>query len=364
VGFGSFAHFGISGPYVKSARGEIEIFDKSSGEWERAQSVFKLAKGDIIRTASSSQIDLIAPGSYTMRIKENAEVEIASLSHTRINGAVSYELRHGIALIDICTSFRGAEFIVKTPTAEARALGTKFAVDVTDGKKSKTWVGVIDGEVEVKSTHKPLTLAKAQEKIIVKAGQKTEVWKGKTPVSPERLLEEEWKKLEDLYQLEGKVRVALIISTGKDRARELLRPCPIYVSDVEPRTIPTLLEEAITDVNKAIEKKDRAAHFDAIGKLEQIVEKYPSPSYNVQFLLFIGAYYSYIDLFEEAIATFDKVVDKYPKSSLASLAQAAKAIIYEEELKDAETAIEIYKELLKYYPNSPEAEKARGKLGI
>ena len=98
--------------------------------------------------------------------------------------------------------------------------------------------------------------------------------------------------------------------------------------------------------------------------LEEVVEKHPNPKYDVQFLLYIGAYYEYLSYHEEAIATFEKVLKKYPDSPLASIAQCAIGVIYEEGLKDAERANAAYEQTLQKYPNSLEAIWVEERLGL
>ena len=100
---------------------------------------------------------------------------------------------------------------------------------------------------------------------------------------------------------------------------------------------------------------DKKEHLESIKLLEKIVDEYPNAKYDVQFLLYIGAYYEYISEHEEAIKAFEKVLDKYPDSPLASMAQCAIGIIYKDKLHDPEKARAAFKAVLDRYPNSLEA---------
>ena len=79
-------------------------------------------------------------------------------------------------------------------------------------------------------------------------------------------------------------------------------------------------------------------------------------------MLFIGAYYHYLDDHEAAKDTFARVLKEYPGTPLASLAECAKAYMCETSLKDQVTADRLYKEIIKKYPTSPEADFARERL--
>jgi cytochrome c-type biogenesis protein CcmH/NrfG len=298
-----------------------------------------------------------------MRIKENAEIRVANLTRRRLHGVASFYVKQGGVLVDIETSFRGSQFKILTPTAEAKALGTKFVVDVEDERSEKTWVGVLEGSVEVKSAYEPPRYAMAKRSVVVQAGEKTEVAPDAVPRTPQRLMEREWQRMQELYRIGRKPQVALLVSTGIYRVRELLRPCPLYISDEEPRTIPPLLEEALNAINEALQNKDREKHREAIATLEKIVEEYPDPRYNPQFLLFIAAYYNYLGMYQEAIDVLEEVLRGYPESSLASLAQCAIGVIYEEGMHDTQKATEAYQKVLRDYPHSPETWMAKKELG-
>ncbi|MFA4843122.1 MAG: tetratricopeptide repeat protein, partial [Candidatus Omnitrophota bacterium] len=157
-------------------------------------------------------------------------------------------------------------------------------------------------------------------------------------------------------------QVALLISTGPTRTRELLSATPLYISSKRSSILAEKFEPVANEINRAIRERSRERHIDGIRKLEEIVNKYPNPAYDVQFLLFIGAYYKYLGEYEMAIATFERVVNDYPNSSLASIAQCAIGIIYEEKLKDLERAKTAYQKVLSNYPQSPEVEEASAGL--
>ena len=66
--------------------------------------------------------------------------------------------------------------------------------------------------------------------------------------------------------------------------------------------------------------------------------------------------------YDNALRIFSKVISDYPASSLASLAQCAIATIYQQGIKDLDTAKKEYWGLIKTYPNSVDAIRAKEML--
>jgi len=339
----------VSGEGIVLARG---IMDKEPKAVEKA---YKFKAGDVITTENGSQIDIELAGKYAIRAKQNTSFKIAKLPARYKKDTVIFELTKGQMLIDIQKGFKGSRFVVDTKTAQAEALGTKFAVGVSSKHKDRTSVKVLEGKVEVKSRYKPKEFVIAKHTVVVGAGQKTEVAMGELPLRPQKLVEEDWRQLEELYQIGRKPQVILLVTNRPNRAKQLLRPCPIYISDEKPRVIPIVLEEAVLKIKDALESKDKAKHLESIKLLEKIVNEHPNPKYDVQFLLYIGTYYEFLNYHKEAIRAFERVVEKYPDSPLASMAVCAIGIIYEDKLEDQEAADRAFKQVLERYPHSLEA---------
>lgn len=340
-------------PILVAKKGIVFTQGAKDAEWKTIGIAQKLKVGDIVTTKEGSQVDIELSGKYTMRAKERTRFKIAKLTPRYGKGEASFELIEGKMLISINEGFKGSRFIIDTKAAETRALGTKFSVDVS--RKETTDVKVLEGKVEVKGRYKPEKILLAKQAVVVGAGQKTEVNMGELPSSPQRLAEGEWRQLEELYQIGRKPQVILLVKNTPNRVKDLLRPCPIYISDEEPREIPELLEEAALKVKEALETKDKAKHLEVINVLERIVDKHPNPNYDVQFLLYIGAYYEYLGYHKDSIKAFEKVIEKYPDSPLVSMAFCAIGIIYDEKLNNKKKAEKAFRAVLKRYPNSLEA---------
>ena len=344
---------------VMPVRGQAYLYSRAQNRWVEIISAANIRKGDILKTQADAMIDIDAKGKYSIRLKELSQLTVQRPGLAHANRDIYYELNNGKVLVDIYKDLKGASFTIKTGNAAAKALGTKFIVDVSDDDK-KTWIGVLEGTVQVRNPALPKSYAK--NTVAVEAGQKTEVFPGRQPDLPKRLIQNEWTELEELYQIGRRSKIVLLIKNTPDRTKELLVPCPIYIYDEKPRQIPAALEQAVYKIKEAIDKKDTLVHYESISLLEKSVRENPNPGLDVQLLLFIGSYYEYMGDHKKAIDTFRDVLDKYPKSSMSSMAQLAIGIIYEEKLDDKIAAERAYTQVLEKYPNSLEAIWTEGRL--
>ena len=168
--------------------------------------------------------------------------------------------------------------------------------------------------------------------------------------------------LTEIYQIGQQQKVVLLIGIGHDRVKELLKPAAIVIYGKKSKAIPAALKEAVNDINEALKQNDNNMHIQAIRKLESVARDYPDPKQDMQLLLFIVAYYEYLNQHKDAIKTFNQALAKYPDSSFASLALCATAVIYEKDLHNPASARAIYNKVAAKYPSSPEAEYANSQL--
>lgn len=344
-----------AGLSLVASDGVVLVRGADSKEWSEVGPSYTFRAGDTIMTKDGSELDMALSNKYAVRLKGQTTLTIAKLTPRYGKATALFKLGGGKILVNIEEGFKPSRFIVDTESASARALGTKFSVDVSSGVNRKTNVSVLEGKVEVGGKRKGEQRAYAKDSVIVASGQKTIVGIGESPAEPERLIEKEWQDLEELYQIGKKPQVILLIKNTPDRPRQLLEPCAISISDEKPRQIPELLEEAVLKINDAVKTGDIDKHKEGIKLLERIVNEYPNKKYDVQLLLYIGAYYEYLSMHRESISTFEKVLEKYPDSPLASVALCVIGIIYEEKLNDPVKAHEAFRLILEKYPNSLEA---------
>jgi TolA-binding protein len=346
-------------PVVTNVSGTVKVFrgDGNSGEFVTKD--LKLNKGDVVKTFEEGSADIVS-GEYHLRLKGSTEIRLDTLNGKISNAPVEYTLKAG----DLLAFYKKAmgnvkEFHIDTPQAAVSVLGTDFMVGMAPGT-GDTWVGVMTGLVKVTGKEMAGGL-NVQKEVLVKPGEKTVVGKGKAPGAPEKMLGEELMSMSELYGLGKRTKVALIISSGEGRTRELLASTSLYITDKADSKLSRDMKGIVSDLNKALKERSKEKYRENIDKFEKLISGNPDPEYEFQFLLFIGAYYSHIGDYEGAIRSFRKGIDKYPLSSLVSIARCAIGLISEEKLLRRDEAIAEYNAILLKYPGSPEAyEAARG----
>lgn len=132
---------------------------------------------DAIETAARNQLPIeTAEGSLRVAFEDVLALELAP--HTRISfvempsrasgpgaggaGTIRIEVERGTLRAVTLDEFPGTELLVSSPSAEVRAVGTQFAVDVFEpgnphGAPPGTCVCCIEGEVEVRSKTPKIT---------------------------------------------------------------------------------------------------------------------------------------------------------------------------------------------------------------
>jgi hypothetical protein len=351
-------------PYATGVEGVILVQGRGGMPAQPVTSSRALKEGDVITTGAFSQFDIVMACKYTVRVKPDTTLKIARLTPRAGKGAVSLQLAGGNMLVDIEKGFKPSRFDVVTGAGTATALGTKFSVNSSGSKQQKMDVDVLEGRVRVKSSYRPSGIILARQTVIVGPGRKTGVVEGDIPQQPQRLVEDDWRKLEELYQIGRKPRVILLIKNTPDRVRQLLAPCAIYLSDEKPRELPPDIEQAVRNIEQAIKTSDVSKHLEGISILELMVQRHPDAKYNAQLLLYIGSYYEYVGRHKDAIRIFDNAAETYPESQFAPLALAASGIIYDEKLTDKEMAKKAFDTVLKQYPDSLEAIYIDERLGV
>lgn len=350
-------------PALYNIKGTVKVFNARKEEWVLAKNRQGVRENDIIKTFQDGVVDIELESVYSMRLKKDSEIRVGRLNSRISKKAIRFEVAKGkvFAYYNNRTGKKGRNFELETGQVLASAVGTDFMLE-TIPKLEKTWLGVLDGVVRVTSVKVPEGISPEAATVYVESRYKTEAFTGKIPEKPQRMMEDEWLELKELYSLGRKPQVALLISTGSTRTRELLSLAPLYISDKEPSILPDKLTKMAKIFSQAVEERSKEKHVKAIREFEDIVNQYSNPVCDVPFLLFIGAYYEYIGEHNKAIETFKDVINRYPQSSLASIAQCAIGIIYEEKLHDVTKAKESYRKIINKYPESPEAKEAHSAL--
>ncbi len=346
-------------PAIANVRGEVKILSHGREEWREAEEGGRVRTGDIIVVAQGGSVN-IESGRYEMLLKGGARIT-AGVTEGLFPGKkdISYGLDKGKMLVATGKRFKGFTLKIEAPLADYIVRGTGFLVEVMPAAAGSSWVGVLDGAVEVNARYE---VSGASDRVLVGMGKAAAITPEDGLSSPRYLLETEWRQVQEVYRLGEHPQVTLIISMTPRRVHELLRPAGLFISDKRSEPMPNAMMEIAGQMNKAILTGDRELHEDAISSLEEMLREYPDDKYNIQLLFFIAAYYYYIDRPDEAIGALDRIIAKYPDSNFISLAHCAKGLIYERDLNMPRPALESYKKVLANYPDSLETEEAKAGL--
>jgi len=344
---------------VVASRGLVQVYSSAQSKWLSATPGMVINSNDTIKLAGLAQADIVSKRLCKIRLKQNSEVEFMQLAKN-FDSTTSINIKRGKALIKTVPGFKGSKLNIITPSAKTEVLGTALMVGVSPDTRA-TWVGVLKGVVAVEG----LGISPNKEhlnRVLVKEGHKTSVKPGQVPSLPEIFSDKEWEMMDEMYRIGDLPQVALLIGTDSKRVEELLAPCMLFVYDEPPRKLPEEIEDIILNIKEAVDKNNMDLHKQAADRLHDFVVKHPNKLYDVQFLLFLGAYYHFIEDHNKSIELFNNVIDGYPDSKLQSLAICAKAFIYEKTLKDTKKARQSYQDILDFYSNTPEADYAKNAL--
>ena len=345
-------------PVVSNVKGEAYVYNTEKAIWNKIKKNMKIKETNILKTNKGAQLDIEVKNKYYVRLKEKTQIKVSKIGKKNLNSNTKLTVENGNLLVDIAEGFKGSKFKVQGTKGEVQALGTKFLVSVVENKDNMA-VMVAEGKVKFREIGNEM---KFGEEHIVETGMRYEIGQQVTNKDVMPLIDEQWEQIAEIYMLGEKTKIALLISMTEDRVRQLLMPCPIFISDEEPRTIPIQIEEVAKNIKKAIEKGENTLHEQAIIGLIDVINQMSETKYNVQILLFVGAYYRYISKYEKAIEIFDLIEKQYSTDNLVSLAVCAKALIYEEDLVQIEKAKEEYRKIRMQYSGSLERLFAEKKL--
>lgn len=116
--------------------GEVQIKSSGKEEWIKAEKGMKLSEKDYIRTGSKSLADLTVGTAGRVRIKENTELLLKTLS-TQADlkrEAICLYLAMGEMTVDANKIPEDSIFLTATPTATVGVRGTIYNVKVTESK--------------------------------------------------------------------------------------------------------------------------------------------------------------------------------------------------------------------------------------
>ena len=163
---------------VKFVIGDVQILAAQQTEWKKARISGKVFKGDRIKTAANSRIEIDMPDGSQLRVDQNAIFDIKEIKTEEDDGedTFSFSLWAGNvwAKFKKIVSNRQSRRI-ESPSAVVAIRGTTLEVSVDE--QLTTTVSVEEGQVAVSSKD-------VDGEVLVGANQRTIVARGKAPTSP------------------------------------------------------------------------------------------------------------------------------------------------------------------------------------
>lgn len=311
--------------------------------------------GTIVQTLRQERVDLEMPGHLLLRLTPGTAVtwQQGHRSWFDRRPKVIVNLMRGEILARTTGQFWGSRLEIRTPSATALVKGTAFAIGVDPARESTT-VKVLAGSVFL-SPHL------SHVGVNVDAGQIGEIRAQHPPTPPTTVSRRERELLFETYRIGRDPLVAVVIGSGPERLKELLRPAPLYLSDRQHPALHGPLRRAVQALNTAILDEADRLPGSALRVLTVSLDGIEDRGLAVPLRLFAGACALRHGDTTAARWQFHEIVARYPKDPLASLALAAIGQIADEVGDDA-LARETFRRLKTQHPNSPEATLARASL--
>lgn len=169
-------------------------------------------------------------------------------------------------------------------------------------------------------------------------------------------LQEENAKLNDrIIQIEAKLEVLLKAELERKKSEE---PPPEEVKIPEPPRRELTEEEMYQMARDIMEKGD---YTTAIEKFQKFINKYPDSNLADNAQYWIGECFYALGKYEDAVVEFDKVARNYRKSNKIPDAMLKQAFSFCK-LKEIYACKQILLDLIKKYPDSEAASKAKVEL--
>jgi len=314
-----------------------------------------LKSGDRIITGAKDWIILELMGKYQIKIDPNSEVIIQNLKPRYLPGQTQLNLTRGNLYVSIKTANnKKYPFEVSTSNTIATAMGTQFGVSAPTVLMPHSWVGVLQGEVKV--FHRNPVSQSRGNFVNVLPGNEVYVDSATDDLTLREMLESKRRVLDEIFNFSKRNQALLLISMGESRIDELLEPSALYLEIDSNHEKITRIKKFAHDIVRAAEYSNYSRQAKALAGLEQAILSQDEID-QVPVMLFIGAYYAFLEEHESALRVFRQIAKDHPESSYRSLALLAQARMHYI-LGDLEQAAALAQSIANTYPDSPEANPA------
>jgi len=184
---------------VSNFIGQPEVYSREKRAWVPLNRGDMLNAKDKIRTGPNTEVDLRIPDQINFRLKENSELENKAPGIFDEDVAQRLELLKGKLLGSTQEGFEDQKgrFEIATPVLVASIRGTTFMISA-DPETLESWVGVLRGQVEVRS--KSIFIPG----IVTVESLETTMEEGGKLTAPQRISRLQWDQMKEAYELTQK----------------------------------------------------------------------------------------------------------------------------------------------------------------
>ena len=178
---------------VQNFMGPAEIYSSRVKIWAPLRRGDSLGANDKIRTGPKTEVDLGIPDQFSLRVKENSQLEVKGPRLLTKTAGYRVHLVRGSLVGSTQKDYSGAPIEISTPTLVAAFESPMFHMEVKP-ENSDSIVHVLQGSAQVRS-------AKSSRFVTVHSLEKTEVSRNAAPIQPVKVSREEWNQMKEAYEL-------------------------------------------------------------------------------------------------------------------------------------------------------------------
>ena len=151
-------------------------------------------------------------------------------------------------------------------------------------------------------------------------------------------------------------------ASGNKKEAGLEKPLP--TQEIRQKDISVSQEKKLTEselYERALGYYRDGHYEEATAGFKGFLKLYPKSNLADNAHFWIGECYGALKRYEEAILAYQRVINGYPKGNKVPIAMLHQAFAFEK-IDDKTTAGIVFKKLLKNFPDTKEAEIAKGRL--
>lgn len=180
---------------IESVGGEVLYQAASGGGWQQAEPGAAVKMGDKLKTGAEAEVNFGLPERLKIRLKPDSEFVYQGPGFFEKQPAMRLRLDQGVMFVATLKAFQKKPFEIITPHFKTHTRSGYFRVAV-DKASGATHVGLMRGSAEVHKNE--LFNSKG---LAIKGLETISAEKNKAANAPARVTREEWKQMNEVYDL-------------------------------------------------------------------------------------------------------------------------------------------------------------------